>query len=748
MVEHKNEITKTTRDLALMYQVTNESCKSEEHLMALGENSQLERLGLAARSANKERAEALKLWEKTVNRSEDRTKEIESLLQSFDMLELRMVEKLKEKKIQENYLINSVKDTAECKVKLEDGEKYLQELKGENSTVKSEIADTSSELKALKLVTDQSCLNLRSARLAINNSKSAISLLYGKLNDTVKKTENLNAKLEETLQDKLSVDQVVAETDNLLRKEEEYAVKLAKHIEDLCRARFRLSQEQQSARAGKLGAENLIKHSKNGIKNLDVEVSKADETVTQQERILYGQNLKIIRLENRVSKLEMDTSSAEELEALRDGVEKLSAELEGLESLHRKLLNETKRLQVESMQIERATTKISTEKLALDAQRENEELYIEQSEKALKEHKTERNQILVDKTMLRLKIRKIDEKIEYFNAKYFNLEKFRLDMESYVKARELDINVTMEMLTAKIRLANEEKLHLKKEINNKRNQADKLMNRYEVESLKIENFEDGEMNSQTYHVIKVMQEIDDLRSYGNKLDADIEQAKKEMEALQNTLLLVKESNRIYEHNCVEADPDSIEERDELEQIYKKLRSTIQERKSHYISLANLVKAKKEETKNAEEELMQAATFETELEAKKVKQKKDAELLEERILRASNCLRKAKLAALKELPGTAGVDDGEIGEDIDLKLLKDLVEMVVALLMSKVRVTRVDQKAVEIQARAYLRAADISIGAGSSGAAPSDVSSSRTSIASSSASGFLSSTASSRWVIET
>lgn len=60
----------------------------------------------------------------------------------------------------------------------------------------------------------------------------------------------------------------------------------------------------------------------------------------------YFQDIKIIRLENRISKLEVDTSSAKELEAFHDGINKLSAELEGLGSLHRKLLNELKNLQV------------------------------------------------------------------------------------------------------------------------------------------------------------------------------------------------------------------------------------------------------------------------------------------------------------------------------------------------------------------------------------------------------------------
>lgn len=110
-------------------------------------------------------------------------------------------------------------------------------------------------------------------------------------------------------------------------------------------------------------------------------------------------------------------------------------------------------------------------------QRDNDELYIDLTEKALVDLKNERNRILVDKSMLRLKMQRIDKKLEFFDEKVFNLEKYRLDIETCVRERELDINIAMETLKMKIHLANEEKSRLKKEINFKRLRADMLMNR-------------------------------------------------------------------------------------------------------------------------------------------------------------------------------------------------------------------------------------------------------------------------------
>lgn len=57
-----------------------------------------------------------------------------------------MNEKLEEKKLKEKFLVNSVKDTAECKTKLEDVAKKLRKLQGEKAIITSETDITSSEV--------------------------------------------------------------------------------------------------------------------------------------------------------------------------------------------------------------------------------------------------------------------------------------------------------------------------------------------------------------------------------------------------------------------------------------------------------------------------------------------------------------------------------------------------------------------------------------------------------------------------
>nr|CDS33376.1 coiled coil domain containing protein 39 [Hymenolepis microstoma] len=666
----------------------------------------MERLGQEVRKDNEERRDALHLWQKAVNRSESRSKEIESLLQSFEELDQRSDEILMNKKELEHFFANSIKDTAECRRKLEDSKKKLKALRLKSAATVDEMKITQSELLALKNIASRSCQNLQTLQLVVKESKSANSAQHEKINKTLENMEKLQMKLKDVQESKLSIDKLVAETELLLREEERYSNNLFKHIENLSRDRFHILKEKQTTHENKLRAESQIKACKSNIKALEEQISKMEEKVMHQDCILYAQDFKIIKLENRISKMEMDTSNAEELAIFQGKLTRLSAESEGLETLSRKLSKEVKDLKVESTRMERELTKFLNKKQSLDAQRDDDELCIDLTEKALMDLKKERNSILVDKSMLRLKLQRIDEKLGFFSKKVFNLEKYRLDMETCVKERELDINIALEMLTLQTRQADEEKSRLKKEISSKRLQLDKLMKRCEIESLKIKKTGDDESENQTYHLIEVLQEIDNLRSYGNKLNAEIEQSKCELEALQNTLLLVKEGNRLYENNYTEADQELIEERNEIEQVCKKWKKDLQEKKRYCLSLATDIQKKQLACETVYDDLLQTAMLKTELEGNKIKEEKDASLLKERIIRANKSLKKAKTAAIKQFPNMVGVDDEEIKEDIELQLMKDLVEKVAVLLMSQVKSTRVDQETKVIKARAYLRAADI------------------------------------------
>lgn len=127
--------------------------------------------------------------------------------------------------------------------------------------------------------------------------------------------------------------------------------------------------------------------------------------------------------------------------------------------------------------MERAFEELLSEKGTVDLQKENDTIYVEQAENSLKRCKNEYKTILVDKTMLQLKMRRSNEKLQFYNEKVFDLEKDRLYMKNCEKERETDISIAIGMAVATLRLTNEENAKLKKEINCRRLQTSKLINR-------------------------------------------------------------------------------------------------------------------------------------------------------------------------------------------------------------------------------------------------------------------------------
>ncbi|EUB63784.1 Coiled-coil domain-containing protein [Echinococcus granulosus] len=375
--------------------------------------------------------------------------------------------------------------------------------------------------------------------------------------------------------------------------------------------------------------------------------------------------------------------------------------------------------------MERAFEELLSEKGTVDLQKENDTIYVEQAENSLKRCKNEYKTILVDKTMLQLKMRRSNEKLQFYNEKVFDLEKDRLYMKNCEKERETDISIAIGMAVATLRLTNEENAKLKKEINCRRLQTSKLINRYEIESLKMAQTSEGRVENPPLHVIKVvelflciifydglvLQEMDGLKSHGDKLDAEIKQSKKELEALQNTLSLLKESNRICESNYLEAESDLVQERNILEQSRKELKSTVHRKKERLLYTRTKVEELKLAMDAADQELIKAQFCGNQLQTNTSKLEKAINILDQRILRATRCLTKSKSAALQHIRKVRDLKETEIRADIELQLKRDLNEKLVALTMSQLRSK--DQKGVEVQARVYLAAADIITGPRSS-----------------------------------
>ncbi|KAL5112749.1 Coiled-coil domain-containing protein 39 [Taenia crassiceps] len=665
---------------------------------------QMEKFSREARNDVEERMNALNLWEKAVARTQNRGEELDALLWSVDALSRRVNAKTQERHEKECSLKNAVRDTLEQTARLEKFEKHLGVLRGKRSSLRTKMENTDSQLKMIKVIIKRSGITISSLRSNIRETKATISSLTEKLNATLAKIEGLRGKKEKICANKVSIDQLLIEAEHRLQEEERNAVTVEREIENLCRIRFNISQEQKSVNNERLRIENVIRNCNSELKKLNNQICIEEEKVTHQERTIYDQDLKILQIESRLSKLQ-DEISSEEIEDYQEGIQHLSTELERLSKVQRELSTELEVLQVDSKQTECAFKKLLIEKAAVDSRSESDAAYVEQAENSMKKCKNEYNKILVEKNMLQLKIRRIDESLRFYNEKIFTLEKDRLLMEKCIKERESGINIAMEMTATTLRLTTGENARLKKEINFRRLQTNKLISRYEIELLKAAQPAGGQLENQTFYVVKAMEEMEELKNHGDQLDAEINQSEKELEALQNTLSLMKESNRVCENNHLDAESDLVQKRDTHEQSCKELKSAAHRRKKQLVSIRIKVEELQLALDAAEQELAKTQLCGNELQTSTSKLKQSISILNQRILRATRCLTKSKRAALQHMQKVGDLSETEIRADIELQLKRDLNGKLVALTMSQLR-SKKDQKGVEAHARAYFAAANI------------------------------------------
>ncbi|VDK31837.1 unnamed protein product [Taenia asiatica] len=170
-------------------------------------------------------------------------------------------------------------------------------------------------------------------------------------------SRRINAKLRERNERERCLRNAVRDTSERTTRLE----KFEKHLEVLRKKHSNLqdkmkntySQEQKSANNKRIRIDNLIRNCKSELKKLNNQICIEEDKVTHQERTIYDQDLKILQIESRLSKLQ-DEVSLEEIEEYQKGIQHLSAELERLSRVQKKLATELEVLQVNlSLQLKR-----------------------------------------------------------------------------------------------------------------------------------------------------------------------------------------------------------------------------------------------------------------------------------------------------------------------------------------------------------------------------------------------------------
>lgn len=154
----------------------------------------------------------------------------------------------------------------------------------------------------------------------------------------------------------------------------------------------------------------------------------------------------------------------------------------------------------------------------------------------------------VEENILRLRVTQIQKAEEKEDKNIYNLQKMRLELDTMMKERQVEIYINKDILTAKRRNIDEEKGRMKRDIMGRYIKIEQLQKKYHLTMMSLGKDEDGQPLSVTHFKIKTAQEKYLLQKEGDELDMKIRKAEKEIIAMENTLKVVNTTNATYKQS--------------------------------------------------------------------------------------------------------------------------------------------------------------------------------------------------------
>ncbi|KAI8815709.1 uncharacterized protein EV422DRAFT_346127 [Fimicolochytrium jonesii] len=186
---------------------------------------------------------------------------------------------------------------------------------------------------------------------------------------------------------------------------------------------------------------------------------------------------------------------------------------------------------------------------------------------------------MVEENVLRLELRKLRGFLNSRADEVFSLENRQVNLQLALEERTKEIEIHKDMLRLHLKTAEEERYSAAAELRDRVSKVEKLKRRYEIVMSHFagDGDEGGgagangeEPHSQAYYVIRAAQQREELQREGDKLDAQIRKAEKEIKALENTLKMMNDRNDEYRQNLYKAELSSkdVQHREMLEQQYR------------------------------------------------------------------------------------------------------------------------------------------------------------------------------------
>lgn len=174
----------------------------------------------------------------------------------------------------------------------------------------------------------------------------------------------------------------------------------------------------------------------------------------------------------------------------------------------------------------------------------------ENGTKHMKSARLQTQEKQVEENVLKLRVHQLEQVVKKEEKNIYNSQKFRLDLETAMKERQIEIGVNRDVLLVRKRNLDEENGRLKRDIVGRQTKMEQLQKKYYLTMMSLGKDEDGRPITISYYKIKNAQEKYMLQKEGDELDQKVSQAEQEIVAMENTLKVINMTNETYKRNLM------------------------------------------------------------------------------------------------------------------------------------------------------------------------------------------------------
>ncbi|XP_029472241.1 coiled-coil domain-containing protein 39 [Rhinatrema bivittatum] len=496
------------------------------------------------RRVHRERQEVLGQWENMIEQMQRRDQDIDhcALLLAHLKQEHREKEGMIKERLQ--FLNGEIENNKEYEKKIGMSERQAAKLKQDYNTQDSNQIQLQDELDGLKTTVNRTSSQVEATRTQITNLRKEMQEKIKSLNLVKEQNMGLIEKLKLVTESVLSVEEKSFRMEEILKEEQQTVTELDGQLKLLRDLNFKKHQELNQLQDTEKTSTAEIGGCRSTLKSLNCLLRKVDLNALKQQEIIYSQDFQIQQLERKLSRLKGDIN-VEEKKMLEAKISELTITLESKKNALILIRTQHKKLQGDLSHLKRYIDKSGEEKKDLISKIEELSLYNHMSEKELKKTRTWKQHLMVEYNIRKLEIKRLRDVLYNKADDVYSLEKRKLQLQTAMNERTEEIKVHKDMLQSQLRHVETERQSISLELHERLCRVEKMKKRYEIFTISMMPPEGEEDKTQSYYIIKAAQEKEELQREGDELDSKIRKTEKEIQALQNTLQVVNNSNTSY-----------------------------------------------------------------------------------------------------------------------------------------------------------------------------------------------------------